>query len=303
LFGIPLLYAALFGAFDVLLIMTMMNRKYRIIERFFMLLVSVLVIGFLYQLIVIRPSLGQIAYHSIIPGPFTRAAILLVVGNIGATVMPHALFVHSWLTKHKMGLTGRKMPHAENEKGEFSVEMKTRTLRFHTLETIVFLSIAGVVNVGILLVAIPLSRDLTIGQATSQLAQLFGPIVAVVFLLTLLSSGLTSSTLGTIAGQIIMEGLLGVRWNVWARRIITRFVNVFPTTLAILIGIDPLLLLVYSQVILSLMIPLPMIPLVYYTSKRKFMGRFVNRRITIVGALLSVGVILAFNMYFLLTLI
>ena len=303
LFGIPLIYAAIFGALDVLIILTMMDRRFRVIERFFMIFVSILVIGFLYQLVVIKPSLSQIAYHSVVPGPFTSVAILLVVGNIGATVMPHALFVHSWLTKHKMGLTRTKMPIGTEDNGEFTMEMKVRTRKFHMWETIVFLSIAGVVNVGILLVAIPLTKGLSIGESTNEMRMLFGPIVAVVFLLTLLASGLTSSTLGTIAGQIIMEGLIGKRLNVWLRRIITRFINVFPTTLAILAGLDPLLLLVYSQVVLSLMIPLPMIPLVYYTSKKRFMGPLVNRRITIIAAIISVGVILAFNMYFLFTLI
>ena len=94
-----------------------------------------------------------------------------------------------------------------------------------------------------------------------------------------------------------MEGLIGKRWNVWARRIVTRVINVFPTTFAILLGLDPISLLVYSQVILSLMIPLPMIPLVYYTSKRKFMGAFVNRRQTIILAIVIVVMILAFNSF------
>ncbi len=98
-----------------------------------------------------------------------------------------------------------------------------------------------------------------------------------------------------------MEGLIGKHWNIWARRIVTRGVNVFPTTIAILAGLDPLILLVYSQVILSLMIPLPMIPLVYFTSKKKFMGDFVNRRRTIIVAVVTVALIMAFNAYLLLT--
>jgi manganese transport protein len=115
----------------------------------------------------------------------------------------------------------------------------------------------------------------------------------------LLASGLSASALGTIAGQVIMEGLIGKRINVWVRRIITRGVNVFPTAIAIWLGFDPLILLVYSQVILSLMIPVPMIPLVYYTSKKKFMGPLVNRKILIVLALITVVLILFFNTYLL----
>ena len=305
LFGVPLLYAAIFGALDVLLLMTMMTRRFHIIEQFFMLFTSVLVLGILYQLIVIKPDLGQIAFHSVVPGSLSTDALLLVVGIIGATVMPHALFVHSWLSKNKMDLMGKKIPDPTNryDSSNASLEVRQKTRKIHLWETVVFLSIAGVVNAGILLVATPLypNSNLTIEYAVRQLSGIFAPIVGIIFVLTLLASGLTSSTLGTIAGQVIMEGLIGKHWNIWARRIVTRGVNVFPTTIAILVGLDPLILLVYSQVILSLMIPLPMIPLVYFTSKKKLMGDFVNRRRTIIVAVVTVALIMAFNAYLLLT--
>ena len=305
LFGVPLLYAAIFGALDVLLLMTMMTRRFHIIEQFFMLFTSVLVVGILYQLIVIKPDLSQIAYHSVVPGSLSTDALLLVVGIIGATVMPHALFVHSWLSKNKMDTMGKKVldPEKRYDSSNASAEVRQRTRKIHLRETVVFLSIAGVVNAGILLVATPLypNSSLKIVDAVQQLSGIFGPMVGIVFVLTLLASGLTSSTLGTIAGQVIMEGLIGKHWNIWARRIITRGVNVFPTTIAILLGLDPLLLLVYSQVILSLMIPLPMIPLVYFTSKKKFMGDFVNKKRTIIVAVVTVALIMAFNVYLLLS--
>ena len=300
LFGVQLLYAAIFGAFDVLVIMTLMTRRFRMVEQMFMLLISVLVMGFLYQLLVLKPSLTEIGIHSVVVGSLGTDALLLVVGIIGATVMPHALFVHSWLTKNKMGLAGRKIPGVKESEEQFSPEEKHRTLNLHKWETIL---IAGVVNVGILLVAIPLfpNANITIGQAVQGLDSIYGPLVGIVFLVTLLSSGLSSSTLGTLAGQVIMEGLIGKHWNVWARRVVTRFVNVFPTTIAVVIGLDPLHLLIYSQVILSLMIPLPMIPIVYYTSKRKFMGEFVNKHVTTIIALVAVALILSFNSYLILT--
>ena len=311
LFGVPLLYAAIFGAFDVLIIMTMMTRRFRIIEQFFMLFVTVLVVGILYNLVIVGPDIGEVLYHSVVPSAPDGNALLLVVGIICATVMPHALFVHSWLSKNKMGIAGRRIPKAiitgssdSNENDfQFSEEAKQRVRRIHLWETVVFLSIAGVVNAGILLVSTPLfpSQELTINEFVQGVSQIFGAFVGLIFVLTLLASGLTSSTLGTIAGQVIMEGLIGKRWNIWARRIVTRFVNVFPTTIAILLGLDPLGLLVYSQVILSIMIPLPMIPLVYYSSRRKFMGGFVNRRITTVFTVISVSLILGFNTYLLLS--
>ncbi|HEV2119000.1 MAG TPA: Nramp family divalent metal transporter [Candidatus Bathyarchaeia archaeon] len=312
LFGIPLLYASVFGALDVILLLSMMGRRFRLIEQYFAMLISILVIGILYNLAVVKPDLTQIGYHSVVPLASSNAAFLIVVGMIGATVMPHALFVHSWLSKNKMDLLGRKnnggnlgtsitdSMKASNHH-PYSTEEIRRTNRFHLKETVLALAIASVVNVGIVLIAIPLypNANVTFPDFVREIGQMFGPTIAIIFILTLLASGLSSSALGTIAGQVIMEGLIGKHWNVWARRIVTRFINVFPTTFAILLGFDPLLLLVYSQVILSLMIPLPMIPLVYYTSKKKFMAGFVNRRTTIVLAIVTVAVILAFNSFLL----
>jgi manganese transport protein len=317
LFGIPLLYASIFGALDVILLLMMMNRRFRLIEQYFALLISILVVGIFYNLFVVRPDLAQAAYGSVVPIAPDNNALFIAVGMIGATVMPHALFVHSWLTKNKMDLLGQRLNggptpsvmeslrHPDEIHHAHSLTEKLRINGLHRKETILALTIAGFVNAGILLVATPLFQgmgvnvNLTVTSFVVGLGQVYGPLVAVLFALTLLASGLSSSALGTIAGQVIMEGLIGKRWNVWARRIITRCVNVFPTTAAILLGLSPLVLLVYSQVILSLMIPLPMIPLVYYTSKKEHMGTLVNRRATVVLSLVTVGLILAFNFYLL----
>lgn len=323
LFGIPLLYAAIFGALDVILLLMMMTRKFRLVEQYFALLISILVVGIFYNLVVVRPDPSQILLGSIIPSAPGVNAVLIVVGVVGATVMPHALFVHSWLAKNKMDLMGEKSVNGEakpsvwdltgkkpDEQGnhrQYSIEQKQKTNRLHRNETILVLTIAGIVNAGILLVAIPLFQgvgvniNLAVNGFVSGIEHIYGPIIGILFALTLLASGLSSSALGTIAGQVIMEGLIGKHWNVWARRIITRCINVFPTTIAILLGLSPLSLLIYSQVILSLIIPLPMIPLVYYTSRSKFMGQLVNRRITIIFALVTVALILTFNTYLIIT--
>ena len=324
LFGhqIPLIYCAVLGALDVILLLTMMNRRFRLIEQYFALLISILVIGIFYNLFVVRPDLAQTAVGSVLPLAPDNTAFLIVVGMIGATVMPHALFVHSWLSKNKMDLMGQRLNGSstapsvigslgqnKEERHTHSLAEKLRTNKLHRNETVIALTIAGVVNAAILLVAIPLFQgtgvnvNLTVNSFVAGLSQIYGPLIGVLFALTLLASGLTSSALGTIAGQVIMEGLIGKRWNVWARRVVTRCINVFPTTIAILLGLSPLVLLVYSQVILSLMIPLPMIPLVYYTSKTRFMGSLVNRRVTIVLSLLTVAMIIYFNGYLLTTLI
>jgi manganese transport protein len=126
---------------------------------------------------------------------------------------------------------------------------------------------------------------------------IYGSLAAIMFAVTLLCSGIASSTTGTLAGQAIMDGLLGTKVNKTVRRVITRVINVFPTTIAVLLGFDPLFLLVYSQVLLSLMIALPMIPLIIFTAKKEFMGELVNKRLTTSLAVLTGTVIVALNTY------
>jgi manganese transport protein len=292
LFGIPMIYAAIFGALDVIIILTLATQgRFHIIERLFALFVSVISFGYLYEIFIVKPDPSAILYHSFVPSLAGNNAILLAVGVIGATVMPHALFVHSWLTKNK----------AQNK----SLEERRKMRKFHLIENIVLLTIAGTVNAAIMIMAAaafnPTNPNVaSISDAYKTLVPLFGATAGVVFLVTLLSSGIASSVVGTLAGQAIMEGLLGKKVNVWLRRFITRFVNVIPTTIAILLGLDPLNILVYSQVILSLMIPLPMIPLVIISRNKTLMGEFVNRNITTVLSMVFVGIILMFNSYLLL---
>ncbi|MFL6356305.1 MAG: Nramp family divalent metal transporter [Nitrososphaeraceae archaeon] len=292
LFGIPMIYAAIFGALDVIIILTLATQgRFHIIERLFALFVSVISFGYLYEIFIVKPDPSAILYHSFVPSLAGNNAILLAVGVIGATVMPHALFVHSWLTKNK----------AQNK----SLEERRKMRKFHLIENIVLLTIAGTVNAAIMIMAAaafnPTNPNVaSISDAYKTLVPLFGATAGVVFLITLLSSGIASSVVGTLAGQAIMEGLLGKKVNVWLRRFITRFVNVIPTTIAILLGLDPLNILVYSQVILSLMIPLPMIPLVIISRNKTLMGEFVNRNITTVLSMVFVSIILSFNSYLLL---
>lgn len=292
LFGIPMIYAAIFGALDVIFILMLATQqRFHIIERLFALFVSIIGFGYLYEIIIIKPDPSAILYHSLVPSLGNNNAIILAVGVIGATVMPHALFVHSWLTKNK----------AQNK----SLEERRKIRKLHLLENIVLLTVAGVINASIMIMAAAAfhsdSPDVaSISEAYKTLVPVFGATAGIVFLITLLSSGIASSVTGTLAGQAIMEGLLGRKVNVWLRRIVTRFINVIPTTIAILLGLDPLNILVYSQVILSLMIPLPMIPLVIISTDKTLMNEFVNRKITTAVAIVFAGIILVFNSYLLL---
>ncbi len=291
LFNIPLIYASIFGALDVIILLALTNNRFRVIEYFFMVFVSIIAVGFLYELLLVGPNLQQIAIHSISPS-ISSDTVLVVVGIVGATVMPHVLWLHSSLTSTKLSRWGVK----ENEEPP-----KKKMLGLHLRENVIILAIAGCVNVAILVMGAAAfyghgyTNISQIKDAYNILQPLFGPMAAIVFAVTLLASGIASSVVGTLAGQEVMTGLLGFKVNPTLRRIITRFINVIPTTVCILIGLSPLALLFYSQVFLSILIPLPMIPLIWYTSRKKVMGSFVNRRITIIMALVVGGSIVALN--------
>jgi manganese transport protein len=294
LFNIPMIHAAIFGALDVIIILVVTARKFRFLEQLFMLLVSIISFGYLYELFIVKPDPYSILYHSIIPSLQNNNAILITVGIVGATVMPHAIFVHSWLTKNKVSTE------------KITIEEKRQIRKLHLFENIFILTVAGMVNAAIMIMAAaafysqgtPIS---SISEAYKTLVPLFGSGAGIVFLVTLLSSGISSSIIGTLAGQSIMEGLLGMRVNVWIRRIITRFVNVIPTTVALLLGFDPLHILVYSQVVLSLLIPLPVVPLVLISKNKSVMGEFVNRKTTTLMSIIFVAIILTLNSYLIIT--
>ena len=305
LFGIPLTVAGVLGALDVLIILVFASRRFRVVEYLFMVFVSIISIGFLYEIIALGPNLSDIVTHTFSP-ELDANTIPFVVGVVGATVMPHALYVHSDLVKQKV----------RND----TVGERQRVRRLHLSESVVTLTVAALVNVAILVTSAVVlwpghgalsgcssnisacANGLSVSTASRTMGALFGSAAATVFAVTLLSSGIASSTTGTIAGQAVMEGLLGMKVNVYVRRLVTRFINVIPTEAALLLGLQPLLLLVYSQVVLSIMIPLPMVPLLYYTAKRRFMGELVNRKVTTAVALAIGGTIVALNAYLLLTL-
>ncbi|MGA7043587.1 MAG: Nramp family divalent metal transporter [Nitrososphaeraceae archaeon] len=288
LFGIPMIYAAIFGALDVIIILAFTTRRFHVLERMFILFVSVISFGYLYEVFITKPDPSAILYHSVVPIFANSNALLISVGIIGATVMPHALFLHSWLTKNKLK--------------EKTIQEKRTLRKLHLTENVVVLAIAGMVNAAIMIMAAAAfnshySNIASISDAYKTLIPLFGAGAGIAFVITLLSSGISSSVVGTLAGQAVMEGLLGMKVNIWLRRLVTRFINVIPTTIALLLGLDPLSILVYSQVILSLLIPLPMIPIVVLSRNKELMGELVNRNITTIIAFVFVGIILVFNSY------
>ncbi len=288
LFGIPLLIGTFLAILDVLLLLFLTRKTFKTLEYAFILFVSVIGLGYVYELLVTRPELSSIALHSVTP-LLRPEMIFFAVGIIGATVMPHALFVHSWLLKNK------------TKDKEDKLDKKTM-LKFHLMDNVISLVVAGLINAAILVMAAAAFYKTgfeveTIDQAYRTLTPLFGQLASFVFAIALLFAGISSSITGTLAGQSIMESLTDFKISATIRRIITRVINVIPLLIAIIIGIEPLQVLVYSQVALSLLIPLPLIPLIYYSSDRKLMGELVNKKITTIVAGIFTIVILLFNAY------
>lgn len=289
LFGIPMIWGTFIAMIDVLILLLLTQKKFRYLESMFVIFVATIGFAFLYEVIVSRPDFGQVFSHSVKP-ILNSETVLVAVGIIGATVMPHALFVHSWLIKNKYIESSIRNPHLAR--------------KFHLFDNIFSLTIAGFINAAMLIMAAAAFYKLGGGVATLEdayktLIPLFGSFAAVVFAVALLSAGISSSITGALSGQAIMDGLMDFKIPLWIRRLITRFVNLVPLTVAILLGIEPLDVLVYSQVILSIMIPLPLIPIIIFSSQKAVMGDLVNRKVTTVFAWIFAAVILAFNFYLL----
>jgi manganese transport protein len=291
LFGIPLLDAAVLSCLDVFLLVLLTRDSFRPLEYAFVAFVSIIGLGYLYEIFITKPLLAPILLGSITP-TLSGQTVIVVVGIIGATVMPHALFVHSWLTKNKM----------KDNQGK--LDKKTAN-RFHLMDTLTSLLVASFINAAILIMAAAAfyvaggSNVATINQAYQTLVPVFGGMAATIFAVTLLFSGISSSITGTLAGQSIMESLTDFKVPTWARRIFTRIVNIIPLAVAVYLKIDPLIILVYSQVALSFLIPLPMIPLILFTMDEKIMGDLKNSKIITILGILTAATIIVLNIYLL----
>jgi manganese transport protein len=210
------------------------------------------------------------------------AAITLVVGIIGATVMPHALYLHSNLTQNRM-------PNP-------TLAERRLVVRFSNIEVVVALGLAGLVNMAMVATAAAAFHEGHAGvaeleEAFHTLAPLLGGGAAMVFALSLMASGFSSSMVGTLAGQMIMQDFVRFRIPLWLRRGIT----MSPAFVLVALGANPTQALVWSQVVLSLALPVPMIALVVLTGDRRLMGEFVNGRITRIAAVVAAAVVLGLN--------
>ena len=288
LFGIPLFAAGLLTGVVTVLILGLERYGFRPLEAVIAALVGVIAVSYVIETILERPDWGLIAYHAVVPQFSGTESVLLAVGILGATVMPHAIFLHSSLTQNRI------VPK--------NAEQARRIYRFELLDVLVAMAIAGLVNVAMLVMAAStfhregLVNVGSIEEAYRTLEPLLGRFASTLFGLSLLVSGLSSSTVGTMAGQVIMQGFLHWHVPIWLRRAIT----MIPALVVIALGLDPTRTLVLSQVVLSFGIPVALIPLVMFTRDRSLMGILTNRRITTLLASLAATIIIALNFYLLL---
>jgi manganese transport protein len=282
LLHIPLLVGMVIVAFLTLAILHFERWGFRPIELIIGAFVATIGLCYLVELLIAPIDWGAASRGVTTPILPDAAALTLAVGMIGATVMPHAIFLHSGLTSVRGA--------ARND-GE-----RRMLMRFSNLEVIAALSAAGLVNMAMVMMAASAfhaghSDVAQIETAYSTLTPILGPAAAAVFLTSLLASGVSSSAVGTMAGQVVMQGFVGFKIPVWLRRLVT----MIPAFVVVALGVNATEALVYSQVALSLALPVPMIALTVFTGRRDIMGAFVNGRLTQAAATLGTVVILALN--------
>jgi manganese transport protein len=284
LFGVPLLPAGLITGVIAFAILELQTHGFRRFELAITGLLGIIFGGFLYEALRIGPSVHD-SLRGLLPSLNGSGSLYLAVGIVGATVMPHVIYLHSALTN------GRMPCRNDRERG--------RVLRFERLDVIIALGIAGIVNMAMLAVAaklfhVPgLSGLSTIQEAHAQFGHLVGGTAALAFAVALLASGASSSSVGTYAGQVVMAGFINIRIPLLVRRAVT----MIPAIVVLAIGVNPTDALVLSQVVLSFGIPLAVIPLVMLTSNREVMGVHINRRPTIVVGVFLAAAITLMNLF------
>lgn len=284
LFGIPLFAAGLITAAVSFVILGLQRRGYRRFEMAIVFFVLLILVGFLYNLVRVGFDPGAGA-SGLVPAFAGTDSVLLAVAMVGATVMPHVVYLHSALTQ------GRISPRDDGERREL--------LRFQRADVVMALGLAGLINLAMLVIAAslffdsPLQGTDTIQGAYQGFRELIGPQAATAFALALLASGLASSSVGTYSGQVVMQGFIGRALPVTLRRTLT----MAPALILLAVGVDPSAALVISQVVLSFGIPFALVPLVVFTARPSLMGSFANRPATTVASGAIAVLVVSLNLF------
>lgn len=285
LFGIPLLWSAALTGIMAFGILTMQRYGFRPLEATITGFVGVIAGAYVIQLFLSKPGLGFA--QGFMPQFQGTESLYLAVGIIGATVMPHVIYLHSDLTR---GRIPAESPY-----------LKRRLLKYNLWDVVIAMGLAGLINMAMMAAAAATfyatgkSDIADITSAYQTLTPLLGPLAAVAFGVALLASGLSSSTVGTMAGQVVMQGFVGFRIPLWLRRLIT----MLPAFAVVLAGFDPTSVLVLSQVVLSFGIPFALVPLLLFTANRRIMGELVNSRLVSTLGWLIALLIIGLNVYLL----
>jgi manganese transport protein len=286
LFGLPLWIAGLLTAAITFVILGLERYGFRPLEAIITGFLAVIAFSYLIELFLVRPDWGLIATSTFVPHFSNSESILLATAILGATVMPHAIFLHSALTQGRVVV---KKP-----------EQLRSLFRFEIIDVVIAMVIASSVNAAMLITSAATFFKMgtnvgSLEQSYLTLEPLLGRASSIIFGIALLASGLASSSVGTMAGQVIMKGFLHYQIPPWIRRLVT----IFPSLIVISIGFDPTRTLVISQVVLSFGLPFAIIPLVMFTNNKNIMGALVNKRITTVLASLSATLIIFLNFFLL----
>jgi manganese transport protein len=287
LLGIPLWIAGLVTVVVTFLILGLQSRGFRPLEIVISAMLGVIALCYLIETVLEKPEWGDVFYHAAVP-QFTGAeSVLLATGILGATVMPHVIFLHSSLTQGRIVVKDPRQ--------------KRLLLRFEITDVTIAMGVAGFVNGAMLIMAAAtfyragLSNIASIEEAHITLEPLLGTAAKWVFAVSLLASGLSSTAVGTMAGQVIMQGFLERHIPIWLRRLVT----ILPSMAVIFMGLDPTRTLVISQVVLSFGLPFAVIPLILFSRRRDVMGELVNRRATTAIAVVVAAFIVLLNLYLL----
>jgi len=285
LFGFPLIIGGVLTAVCTFLILGLQRYGFRPLEIAITLMVSIIAVCYLLETILDRPESGSLLYHTFVPQFSGPESVLLATGILGATVMPHAIFLHSALTQHRIIV---KNP-----------DKLRKLFRFEILDVTIAMGIASLVNMAMLIMAAAtfyrhgFTNIGTIEDAHATLQPLLGKAAGWIFAISLLASGLSSSTVGTSAGQVIMQGFLHRQIPIWMRRLVT----MVPSIAVIAIGLDPTRTLVISQVVLSFGLPFALVPLIMFTRNENLMGVLVNKRFTTFVVTVIAFLIILLNLY------
>jgi len=284
LFGMPLWAACIPTILATFMILALQARGFRPLEAVISGMLVVIAACYVIEIFLSKQDWGAVAMGAVVPRFAGAESVLLATGILGATIMPHVIFLHSSLTQGRIQV---KDDH-----------QKRRLLRFEVVDVTIAMGVAGFVNAAILMMSAATfhfsghNGIASLEAAYLTLQPLLGRAAGWIFAISLLISGLASTTVGTISGQVIMQGFIMRRIPIWIRRLVT----ILPSVIVIVLGFDPTRTLVVSQVVLSFGLPFALVPLILFSQRREIMGELANRRMTSIAGWTIAGLVVALNL-------